>query len=274
MSEVGQLRCWIRLGAHEYELRAGQTLVGRHDSCHIVLGDALASRKHAVFHFEGGSVSVEDLGSVNGVIVNGKRIRKLQKLSSGDELKLGSQVLSVHLGNELGNRPTRSRVGATTLARVPRSLQLDEDEKTIIRDEATLGVLAGAGAKALALGKGEHAEAIVGKSLFTIRDHVRSQRRVDDETITLAATQALKLAQATKKRAWLDYSISLYAYGRRIMPGPVVELLYEAVRQVPEFELAGLREYVEQLQEQQTQMTPSERFLLRRLEGLLARLSG
>ena len=273
MSEVGPLRCWIRLGRHDYELRTGQTLVGRHDSCHIVLDDVLASRRHAVLHFEDGRVSVEDLGSVNGVIVNGRRIRNTQNLASGDELKLGNQLLSVHLGAPLGARPSRNRVGATTLARLPGQL-LDEDEKTIIRDEATLGVLAGAGAKALALGKVDHAEAIVSKSLFTIREHVRSQRRVDDETIELAATQAMRIAQAAKKPPWLDYAVSLYAYMGRVMPGPVVELLYETVRQVPDFELSALRQYVERLQEQQDAMTPSERFLLRRLEGLLSRLSG
>src|SRR5688572_23892639 len=120
MSDSGQVRCWIRLGSHDIELRTGETLVGRHDSCHVVLDDALASRRHAVLRFDGRALTVEDLGSVNGVLVNNHRIRKSERLVDGDELKLGNQVLSVNLG-AAGGRPARNKMGATTMSRIPES---------------------------------------------------------------------------------------------------------------------------------------------------------
>lgn len=267
----GPLRCWIRLGSREYELRPGQTVVGRHDGCHITLDDALASRRHALLHLDGEKLTVEDLASVNGVLVNGRRIRRTQRLVDGDELKLGNQLLHVHMGTRA--RPSRHRVGATTLARLPEAVSASDDELTIVRDEEILNVLAGAGAKALRMGKGEEAEAIQSKSLLTIRDHVKSGRNVDGNAVELAACQGLRLAIATKKRFWLEYSVDLYSSQNRLMRSPVVELMYESVRQVSDFDLGILRSYVSSLSEQQPAMSPAERFLLRRIEGLIASLS-
>lgn len=264
-----RFRCWIRVGAREFELRPGQTVVGRHDSCHIALDDALASRRHAMLHLDGDRLTVEDLGSVNGVLVNGKRILKSDRLVDGDELKLGNQILYVHIGTR--SRPSRHRVGATTLARLPEAVS--DDELTIVRDAEMLNVLAGAGAKALRLGKGDEAEAIQSKSLLTIRDHVHSGRKVDLDAVELAACQGLRLAIATRKRFWLEYSVDLYASQNRLMRSPVVELLYESVRQVADFDLSVLRSYLDALSDQQPTMTPAERFLLRRIEGLIASLS-
>lgn len=272
MSNAGPVRCWIRLGGHDIELRTGETLVGRHDSCHIVLDDVLASRRHAALRFDGQSVQIEDLGSVNGVLVNGKRIRKSHGLVDGDEVKLGSQTLSIHLGASAGSRPHRNKTGATTMARAPDPESVNFDEMTLVRDAATLGVLANAGSKAMLLGNGEHAEALVSKSLLTIMEHVRLGRNVEADTMETAACQALKLAQATRKASWVDYTIGLYSISDRVTPGAVVELLYEAVKQTPDFELDELRRYVERLAARQDSMPPSDRFLLRRLEGLVSRL--
>jgi pSer/pThr/pTyr-binding forkhead associated (FHA) protein len=272
MGNAGQVRCWIRLGAHDIELRIGETLIGRHDSCHVVLDDALASRRHAALRFDGKSVLIEDLGSVNGVLVNGKRIRNSQTLVDGDEIKLGNQQLSIQLGASAGARPSRNKVGATTMARVPEPPSGNFDEMTLVRDAATLGVLANAGSKALLLGNGEHAEALVSKSLLTMMEHVRLGRNVDHDTMETAACQALKLAQATRKASWLDYTVSLYSISDRVTPGTVVELLYETVKQTPDFEIDALRVYVARLTSRQESMPPAERFLVRRLEGLVSRL--
>lgn len=272
MSDSGQVRCWIHLGAHDIEIRAGATLVGRHDSCHIVLDDALASRRHAMLRFDGKALMVEDLGSVNGVLVNGKRIRNTQVLVDGDELKLGNQNLTIHFGPSAAGRPSRSSIGATTMARAPEPATVDIDEMTLVRDVATLGVLANAGSKAILMGHGGQAEAIVSKSLLTIMEHVRLGRNVDPDTMETAACQALRLAQATRKASWFDYTVGLYALADRVAPGPVVELFYETVKQTPDFELDQLRLYVERLARRQDSLPPADRFLLRRLEGLVARL--
>jgi hypothetical protein len=68
---------------------AGATL-GRSREADIVLDDANVSRKHAEVRPSGGSWIVRDLGSTNGVKVNGRRIQGAQSLKRGDVIELGT----------------------------------------------------------------------------------------------------------------------------------------------------------------------------------------
>ena len=71
----------------EYQLKGERTTVGRKPHNDIHLEDPTVSGEHAVFlnlqHFY-----VEDMGSTNGVILNGKRVTKRQ-LNNGDVIKIG-----------------------------------------------------------------------------------------------------------------------------------------------------------------------------------------
>lgn len=57
------------------------------------------SRRHARITQEGVNLFIEDLGSVNGTLVNGKRLTPYlpHPLQSGDELRLGEMVLRVSI---------------------------------------------------------------------------------------------------------------------------------------------------------------------------------
>jgi hypothetical protein len=68
---------------------AGAT-VGRSRDCEIVLDDVGISRRHAEIRPGRGGWTIEDLGSTNGVRVNGREIRGAQPLHPGDRLELGS----------------------------------------------------------------------------------------------------------------------------------------------------------------------------------------
>ena len=68
-------------------LLSGEMQVGRSDECAIKIDDAKVSRKHAVFRVIGDTVSVEDLGSANGTLVNGDRIEGETRLSNGDSVQ-------------------------------------------------------------------------------------------------------------------------------------------------------------------------------------------
>jgi len=71
----------------EYLLDKERTVVGRKPHNDIHLEDPTISGEHAVF-LKMKHVYVEDLGSTNGVILNGKRVTKRQ-LSSGDIVRIG-----------------------------------------------------------------------------------------------------------------------------------------------------------------------------------------
>lgn len=62
--------------------------------------DAGVSRRHALLAFKNGSYQVEDLGSSNGTFVNGRRLtpQSTMTLQNGDELKCGTLVMRIELG--------------------------------------------------------------------------------------------------------------------------------------------------------------------------------
>ena len=55
------------------------------------------SRKHAEVRPSGGSWIVRDLGSTNGVKVNGRRIQGAQSLKRGDVIELGTSRATFEL---------------------------------------------------------------------------------------------------------------------------------------------------------------------------------
>jgi hypothetical protein len=71
-----------------------ELLVGRHNTCDVVVSDLSVSRRHARLSFRDGRWVLRDLGSTNGTRVNGKRVVRC-RLEPGDRLSLGSADLLV-----------------------------------------------------------------------------------------------------------------------------------------------------------------------------------
>ncbi|MHB8641274.1 MAG: FHA domain-containing protein [Gaiellaceae bacterium] len=76
-----------------FPLEGERTTIGRSPDCDIFLDDVTVSRRHAVIVREGGSLSIEDLGSLNGTFLNRRRIES-SPFSDGDELQVGKYRLS------------------------------------------------------------------------------------------------------------------------------------------------------------------------------------
>lgn len=70
--------------------------MGRAREASLRLIDPGASRLHARFRLAAGSLQVEDLGSKNGLFVNGRRLRRrARRLRPGDRIAVGSTRLEV-----------------------------------------------------------------------------------------------------------------------------------------------------------------------------------
>jgi Inner membrane component of T3SS, cytoplasmic domain len=77
------------LTGHSVELRDDVTTVGSVVGNSIVLADPAVSRKHAGIRRIEGGYELADLGSTNGIYVNGHRVPK-KTLMPGDVLRVGN----------------------------------------------------------------------------------------------------------------------------------------------------------------------------------------
>ena len=73
----------------QHEVKQRRVVLGRSRDCDIQLSDTNVSRRHAELRQEGASYWMVDLGSTNGMEVNGKRVKRA-KLRDGDTVTIGA----------------------------------------------------------------------------------------------------------------------------------------------------------------------------------------
>jgi transcriptional regulator with PAS, ATPase and Fis domain len=97
----GHARAWLSPGK--------ALVVGRADDCEIVIDHSAASRRHARI-VAGTELNIEDLGSSNGVRVNGLRIppNEPRPLRAGELIELGGAVIVVHAPPRAGSAAPRA----------------------------------------------------------------------------------------------------------------------------------------------------------------------
>ncbi|MBN1441884.1 MAG: AAA family ATPase [Planctomycetes bacterium] len=93
--------------------KVSELIVGRSKASHILLVDTKVSKQHCRLYREGGRWFIEDLGSRNGLFLNGERIER-EALSPDDEIRIGNFVLRFAGGGAsspegAGAQPTAAR---------------------------------------------------------------------------------------------------------------------------------------------------------------------
>lgn len=73
----------------------GPIIIGRSPGADIVIGDDFVSGKHARVFPSGAETVLEDLGSTNGTLLNGRRIAGAQDLRPGDIIDIGAVRMEV-----------------------------------------------------------------------------------------------------------------------------------------------------------------------------------
>jgi predicted component of type VI protein secretion system len=71
--------------------------IGRGETCHLRPNSEQVSREHAEFTVNNDSVLVNDLGSRNGTLVNGRAITGLTGLKNGDLVQVGPLTFAVSI---------------------------------------------------------------------------------------------------------------------------------------------------------------------------------
>src|SRR3954452_9932084 len=76
------------------EVKGEQFVLGREKESDLKLEDDEASRRHASLKaLPDGRAVIEDLGSLNGTYVNGRRLDQPVTLEGGEEIRIGDTVL-------------------------------------------------------------------------------------------------------------------------------------------------------------------------------------
>jgi pSer/pThr/pTyr-binding forkhead associated (FHA) protein len=95
----------VTSGTHvgkELAITKNRYVIGRGQNCQLRPQSDMVSREHCEILVEGGKVTIKDLGSRNGTIVNDEVIEGPRELQQGDQLKVGPLEFVVHIDHSLG----------------------------------------------------------------------------------------------------------------------------------------------------------------------------
>ncbi len=91
-----------------YRINQAQTVIGRGDVADIQVIDDEVSKRQCTIRVEGSVISLVDLGSLNGTLINGRPMRAevIQRLRHMDEIQIGNTRL-LFLSGRFRDRPKR-----------------------------------------------------------------------------------------------------------------------------------------------------------------------
>ncbi len=90
-------RVFLEYQGDNIELPVGETVIGRDVSCTLRFNDPSVSRRHVRLVRRQDHVFVQDLGSTNGTLINGRTIERAIRVEDGDQLAIGSRVVTVRV---------------------------------------------------------------------------------------------------------------------------------------------------------------------------------
>lgn len=89
----------LEVGGLQHPVTAPGLTIGRGSTVDLKIDDPGISRSHAELRLEGTTLEVCDLGSTNGVIVDGRRVTKAT-VSNGSQIRLGNTTITVIVTEE------------------------------------------------------------------------------------------------------------------------------------------------------------------------------
>jgi DNA-binding winged helix-turn-helix (wHTH) protein len=99
-------KCWLVWESRQVPLAEGDNVVGRGVDASVWIDASGVSRHHARIVVREGAALLEDLGSKNGTYVAGHRVTTPHRLADGDQVRLGSVVVTFRIPHAPGPTET------------------------------------------------------------------------------------------------------------------------------------------------------------------------
>jgi pSer/pThr/pTyr-binding forkhead associated (FHA) protein len=277
-------------------LRAGKLYLGRSPECELAISDPAVSRRHARLWVSPTQIVIEDLGSQNGVHVNGTRIQGPCELRAGDTFRICSHEMQlVDTFEESESEPNRYRISADTLSGVDKTTLLEELHPSTrpptqtVRPNMRLDSLAVPArpstnppgsdslAKAIVLlddalnaGDVSESERRLGPILMRVHELLLEEHPSGLELAEHVVVSAARLASETRSAAFMNYAVTLYQLLCRPLPEPAVNVIHVLVQAGLYPNMLALEGYVAKIGAHTERFDETELFLLDSLRRVIA----
>jgi pSer/pThr/pTyr-binding forkhead associated (FHA) protein len=195
-------------------LTRGGLVIGRATSCDVMLDDAAVSRRHARVALVEEEPVLQDLGSANGVFVNGRRVDGTQRLAEGDVIVIGPRVFRLQTTESVVSSKKKKRV--STIDQLWDSAKLESPGNTATEISDALVLADRGAAELLREGRAAEAEQLLEPQLVVVLERARSGNLPSGAGN--AGRLALELARRSRKQRWLEYVLDLYEAAASVPP--------------------------------------------------------
>src|SRR5439155_23580136 len=101
--------CWLEWGQRRFPLSIGEHVIGRDPDVEVRLDASTVSRRHARLVVSAEGTVLEDFGSKNGTLRGSERVISPVQLADGDDIRIGSLLVTFHVRARLGSTETQRR---------------------------------------------------------------------------------------------------------------------------------------------------------------------
>ncbi|MCA9646572.1 MAG: FHA domain-containing protein, partial [Myxococcales bacterium] len=269
----------LRFLLQEIDLSPGVTVLGRSPTCHVTLDDPLVSREHAQLSVRGNQVTVQDLGSRNGTLVNGEKLAGTQELRDGDRVRLGTQELVFyHLddadraaGRATGFMTRCAACGVPYPAEAGTCPNCGSDHR--VEDDTVSGVVGATDQnwtlqllievlqRAETVNRTEDVERLLERARANIEGRLAANHHVAPEHLDAVAVSASRLARRLGNARWGRWALDVFAAANRLPP----EVVSVELHTLPPDSQGELRGSVERILAEVTEESAERRQALLRL---------
>ena len=202
-------------------------VIGRSPECHITIEDPLVSRKHAtILVEENAPPRITDLGSRNGVRINGEKIDGVQELTHGDRVRLGTQELVFYQATK--QRREARTTGFMTMChqcstpypeqarQCPHCGAATREDDTMSglivepRRTWTFQLLGEVIERALATGRTSEAVRMMRRAAREVDERLTSGEGIDPQQLTHISGFALQLANQGGGVEWVTWALNVH----------------------------------------------------------------